>query len=75
MLSRGEPLVFAHHPLILKPSGDKLSKANRDTAVRELRASGLSAPAVIGRAALAVGLIREFRQVQGQRGGASCSPV
>ena len=64
MLGREEPPVFAHHPLILKPSGDKLSKANRDTAVRELRASGLTAPAVIGRAALAVGLIREFRQVR-----------
>jgi len=64
ILGREEPPVFAHHPLILKPSGDKLSKANRDTAVRELRASGLTAPAVIGRAALAVGLIREFRQVR-----------
>ena len=47
--------MFAHHPPILKPSGDKLSKANRDTAVGELRASGLSAPAVTGRAAVAVG--------------------
>ena len=64
MLGRGELPVFAHHPLILKPSGDKLSKANRDTAVRELRASGLTAPDVIGRAALAVGLIREFRAVR-----------
>jgi len=64
MLGREEPPVFAHHPLILKPSGDKLSKANRDTAVRDLRANGLTAPAVIGRAALAVGLIREFRQVR-----------
>jgi len=62
-LGREEPPVFAHHPLILKPSGDKLSKANRDTAVRELRASGLTAPDVIGRAALAVGLIRAFRPV------------
>ena len=64
ILGREEPPVFAHHPLILKPSGDKLSKANRDTAVRDLRANGLTAPAVIGQAALAVGLIREFRQVR-----------
>ena len=63
MLGREQLPVFAHHPLILKPSGDKLSKANRDTAVRELRASGFSAPDVIGRAALAVGLIHEFRAV------------
>jgi hypothetical protein len=63
MLGREKSPVFAHHPLIFKPSGDKLSKANRDTAVRELRAAGHSAPDVIGRAALAVGLIREFRAV------------
>jgi len=64
MLGREQSSVFAHHPLILKPSGEKLSKANRDTAVRELRASGLTAAEVIGRAALAVGLIREFRAVR-----------
>src|SRR4030095_356210 len=69
MLGRERLPVFAHHPLILTPSGDKLSKANRDTAVRELRASGLSAPAVIGRAALAVGLIREFRAVRASEVG------
>ena len=63
MLGREKPPVFAHHPLILKPSGAKLSKANRDTAVRELRASGLTAAEVIGRAVLALGLIPAFRPV------------
>ena len=63
MLGADRSPEFAHHPLILKPSGDKLSKANRDTAVRELRANGISAPEVIGHAAAAVGLIPEFRPV------------
>lgn len=64
MLGAEHPPEFAHHPLILKPSGDKLSKANRDTAVRELRANGLTAREIIGRAAAAVGLIPEFRPVE-----------
>ncbi|HEY7029481.1 MAG TPA: glutamate--tRNA ligase family protein [Gemmatimonadales bacterium] len=66
MLGADHSPDFAHHPLILKPSGDKLSKANRDTAVRELRASGLSAQEVIGRAAAAVGLIPELRPVEAE---------
>jgi len=63
MLGREKPPVFAHHPLILKSSGNKLSKANRDTAVRELRKSRLTAPDVLGRAAVAGGLIPAFRPV------------
>ena len=57
MLGRHRPAVFLHHPLILKPDGEKLSKANRDTGIHELRRDGLSPAAVIGRAAAAVGLI------------------
>jgi hypothetical protein len=47
---------FLHHPLLLKPSGDKLSKATNDAGVRELRARGISAAEIIGRAAHAAGL-------------------
>lgn len=57
LLGRDEPAVFAHHPLIHKPSGAKLSKADGDTGVRELRAAGRSAAHVIGTAAAAVGLL------------------
>ena len=57
MLGRSEPPAFIHHPLIVKTGGEKLSKASGDTGVRELRAAGLSAADVIGRAAAAVGLI------------------
>jgi len=56
MLGRRTPPVFMHHPLILKPGGEKLSKASGDTGIRELRRAGLSAEEVIGRAAAAVGL-------------------
>jgi glutamyl/glutaminyl-tRNA synthetase len=56
MLGRPVPPVFAHHPLIRKPGGAKLSKADGDTGVRELRAAGQSPAEVIGAAAAAVGL-------------------
>lgn len=52
----GRPRV-AHHPLILKPGGEKLSKSDGDSGVRELRAAGLSPAEVIGRAAAAVGIL------------------
>ena len=63
MLGRQEPPAFAHHPLILKASGEKLSKSDGDTGVRELRDSGMPAEDVIGRAAAAVGLLAEARPV------------
>ena len=57
MLGRTNPPHFFHHPLIVKPDGEKLSKASGDTGVRELRAQGLAAAAVVGLAAAAVGLV------------------
>jgi glutamyl-Q tRNA(Asp) synthetase len=56
MLGRSEPPHFLHHPLIRRPDGEKLSKSAGDTSVRELRARGVLAAEVIGRAAAAVGL-------------------
>ena len=55
--------TYVHHPLILKPNGDKLSKSAGDAGVRELRQAGLSADDVIGRAAAAVGLIDRPRSI------------
>jgi glutamyl-tRNA synthetase/glutamyl-Q tRNA(Asp) synthetase len=43
MLGRKTMPLFLHHPLIMKPSGEKLSKASGDTGVREMRAAGMSA--------------------------------
>lgn len=56
LLGRSRPPAFLHHPLILRPGGAKLSKAERDTSVRDLRAVGWSAERVLGAAAAAVGL-------------------
>jgi glutamyl-Q tRNA(Asp) synthetase len=58
MLGQTSPARYVHHPLIVGADGDKLSKAARDTGIRELRAQGLRPEAVIGRAAAAVGLVR-----------------
>lgn len=57
MLGRADPPVFVHHPLLMKPSGEKLSKSSGDSGIRELRAGGVSPEEVIGRAAVACGLI------------------
>ena len=54
---------YMHHPLVLKPNGEKLSKSAGDTGVRELRRAGLTPADVIGRAAAAVGLISAARPV------------
>jgi glutamyl-Q tRNA(Asp) synthetase len=63
MLGRTTPPAFLHHPLIVGPTGEKLSKSARDTGVRELRAQGLGPEDVIGRAAAAIGLIPSPRPV------------
>jgi len=57
LLGRTAPIRFLHHPLIPGPSGAKLSKANRDTGLRELRAGGASPEEVLGAAAAATGLV------------------
>jgi glutamyl-tRNA synthetase/glutamyl-Q tRNA(Asp) synthetase len=64
MLGRAAPPVFLHHPLVLDEMGRKLSKSARDTGVRELRATGMTAAEVIGAAAFAVGLVASPRSVQ-----------
>jgi glutamyl/glutaminyl-tRNA synthetase len=57
LLGRADPPQFLHHPLIMKSSTQKLSKADQDTSVRDLRAGGWTAADVIGRAAAHVGLL------------------
>lgn len=47
--------MFFHHPLVMKTPTQKLSKADRDTSVRDLRAGGATAGDVIGRAAMLAG--------------------
>ena len=63
LLGRERPATFAHHRLIRRADGAKLSKGSRDTSVRELRAAGRTAPDLIGEAAAAVGLLDVARPV------------
>lgn len=64
LLGRETPPRFLHHPLIMRTADQKLSKSDRDTGVRDLRAQGWTAPQVIGRAALLAGLIPDPRDVR-----------
>ncbi len=64
LLGRDVPATFAHHPLIRREDGRKLSKAEGDTSVRELRGSGMTPAEVIGAAAAAVGLIEASRPIE-----------
>jgi glutamyl-Q tRNA(Asp) synthetase len=50
LIGRGTPPRFRHHPLVMKSPGQKLSKSDGDTGVRDLRAMGWSAERVLARA-------------------------
>lgn len=63
LIGRVEPLKFFHHSLIMKTPTQKLSKSDRDTGVRDLRAAGWSPEAVIGRAAFLGGMTPTFRPI------------
>ena len=70
LLGRAAPPRFLHHPLIRNPGGGKLSKANRDTGLRELRAGGARPEDVLGAAAHATGLLTEPRALDAGELGA-----
>jgi glutamyl-Q tRNA(Asp) synthetase len=55
LLGRGEPPQFLHHPLIMKSAGQKLSKSDRDSGIRELRAMGWTPRQVIEHAMHLIG--------------------
>ncbi len=59
LLGRSVPPRFYHHGLIMKSDSQKLSKADRDTGVRDYRARGWSRADVIGHAAFLTGLIEK----------------
>lgn len=56
LLGRERPPRFLHHALIMKSRDQKLSKSDRDTGVRDLRASGWTPRQVIDAARAAVSL-------------------
>jgi glutamyl/glutaminyl-tRNA synthetase len=57
LLGRETPPRFAHHPLIRRPDGAKLSKADGATALGALLDGGRSREELFGDAAAAVGLV------------------
>jgi glutamyl-tRNA synthetase/glutamyl-Q tRNA(Asp) synthetase len=66
LLGRTRPPLFLHHPLIMKSATQKLSKADRDTSVRDMRNGGMSADEVIGRAMHAAGFAVAARSMRGE---------
>jgi glutamyl/glutaminyl-tRNA synthetase len=57
LLGRAEPPRFAHHPLVRRPDGSKLSKADGATAIGDLLDSGSTVAELVGEAAHRVGLV------------------
>jgi len=68
LLGRAEPPRFAHHPLVRRPDGSKLSKADGATAVGALLDGGASVEALIGEAAARVGLQDRARPISFDQG-------
>ena len=64
LLGRETPPAFLHHPLLRKPSGAKLSKADHDTAIRDLLDGGATPADLLGFVAAAVGLLPAARPVR-----------
>jgi glutamyl-Q tRNA(Asp) synthetase len=62
-LGRELPPRFAHHGLIRRSDGRKLSKSDGATGVRDLRVAGRAPDEVIGAAAAASGLLERPRPV------------
>ena len=60
LLGRDEPPAFLHHQLLMKTPTQKLSKSDGDTGVRDLRARGWTAEAVIDCAARLAGVSRDL---------------
>jgi glutamyl-tRNA synthetase/glutamyl-Q tRNA(Asp) synthetase len=63
LLGRERMPAVLHHPLLRKPSGEKLSKSAGDTGVRDLRAAGMTPAQVIGRSVHLAGLVGPERPV------------
>jgi glutamyl/glutaminyl-tRNA synthetase len=63
LLGRETPPTFAHHPLIRRPDGSKLSKADGATALGELMDAAQSRNELFGKAAFAVGLLDAARPI------------
>lgn len=63
LLGRVEPPRFAHHPLVRRPDGTKLSKAENATAIGELLDAGSSVAALVGEAAHRADLLDQRQSI------------
>lgn len=63
LLGRDEPPRFAHHPLVRRSDGSKLSKADGDTAIGDLLDAGKAPEELFGEAAFRVGILPEARPI------------
>jgi glutamyl-Q tRNA(Asp) synthetase len=63
LLGRSSPPTFAHHPLVRRADGSKLSKADGATSLGELLDGGRAPEQLIGEAAFRVGLLDESRPI------------
>ncbi|RYZ55766.1 MAG: hypothetical protein EOP07_13570, partial [Proteobacteria bacterium] len=57
ILGGDDKVLYLHHPLIWADDSKKLSKRDHSTSIGQWRDQGLSAAAIIGKAAFQVGLI------------------
>ena len=55
MLGRSTPPAFYHHALVMKSPDQKLSKSDRDTGIRDMRAAGMTRETVLELASRAAG--------------------
>ena len=65
LLGRETPPRFLHHPLVRRVSGQKLSKAEGDTAVRAFLGAGRTPAEVFGLAARLAGLRPDDEPIEG----------
>lgn len=64
LLGRSQSPTFLHHPLVRKSSGEKLSKANQDTGLADLRRAGATPAMLLGEAAFRGGLLGSARSLK-----------
>ncbi len=64
LLGRAAPARFAHHPVLMKSATQKLSKADGDTGISELRRHGWTPARLIGLAAARAGLAPDGAEIR-----------
>jgi glutamyl-tRNA synthetase/glutamyl-Q tRNA(Asp) synthetase len=74
-LGREAPALFAHHPLIGREEGRKLSKSGGDACVFALRSAGHGPAELIGRAAWLSGMLDDYEPVPPDRLGELASAL